>query len=417
VLSSKQTPFIVGVVMMALFGVAVLFGLNATHGSPLAERKVVKVVFSDMNGLNPGDDVRIASTRVGFVDDMKLQDGRAVAILKLDDPDTVVHQDATARISDRSGLGQKFVNLDPGTKAAGVLASGATLPVKQTIGAEDINELFNTFDEKTRDAASTTLTNLGGGMIGRADDMHAAVGSAPGLLEDLGTVSSTLAKADGSSLVGFLQAADTLSARFTDRDQEIADLTRQLGTTLKAMGVDEGDPLKNTLKEGPSPLDAPRTALDSLNEPLADTESAMTRLRPGATALGDSVPDLRGLLRESVKPLRRMPDVNRQAEPAVEDLTGLIDDARPLARQLVKTGDSAAPPAAIFGQYADEGSNYDTQTTDTLSHGDAAGHWLRIMILPGMESVAGLALPVPRNPYPGPGEAALDKSRASGGIR
>jgi phospholipid/cholesterol/gamma-HCH transport system substrate-binding protein len=83
----------------------------------------------------------------------------------------------------------------------------------------------------------------------------------------------------------------------------------------------------------------------------------------------------------------------------------------------VKTGDSAAPPASVFGRYSDEIAEYYTQATSNLSHRDDAGHWLRIMILPGVESLAGGNVPVPRNPYPEPGEAALDKSRANGGVR
>src|SRR5687767_9582790 len=104
-------PFTVGVVLLVLFGGAVFFGLNATHGMPLVERKEVKVAFEDLSGLNVGDDVRISSTRVGYVDAIELEDGRAVAVLKLDDAQTEIYENArAARVSDRSGLGQKFVD-------------------------------------------------------------------------------------------------------------------------------------------------------------------------------------------------------------------------------------------------------------------------------------------------------------------
>lgn len=415
-----KSPFAVGVVIIAMFAAAVLFGLNSTHGMPLASRKEVKVAFDNLDGLNRGDDVRIASTRVGFVSDLRLEDGVAVAVLKIDDPSTKLYENATAaRISDRSALGQKFVDLDPGSPSTGPLRTNATVPASQTVDAQDINQLFNVFDEPTRAASSTALKNLGGGMIGHQDDLRDAITAGPDMLDDVAKVSRTLGADHGSSLVQMLETANKLSAHLTGRDQEIADLTRQLGTTLDALGVDKGVPLEKTLNSAPRTLDQTTVALKSLDKPLADTESAMKKLRPGSSALGDAIPDLRGVLREAVAPLRRMPGVNTKAEPAVEDLTTLVTDARPLAAQFVKTGDGGAPIASVFGSYANEISDYFTQAGDALSHGDDAGHWLRIMLLPGLESVAGIKVPgtVNSNPYPEPGQAAKDKSGANGGNR
>lgn len=417
--SFKATPLMIGVVMVALFTGAVLFALNATHGVPLADRKEVKVAFTDLSGLNKGDDVRIASTRVGYVSDLRLEDGTAIAVVQIDDPSTELYADASGRVADRSALGQKYINLNPGTTATGLLAAGQTIQASQNESAQDINQLFDLFDDKTRSASSTALKNLGGGMIGHQDDLRDAVTAAPGILDDVSELSGTLGVDDGSSLVGMMQVADKIGADLAGREDEIANLTRQLGQTLDAIGADNGKPVSEALKRAPAALDSVKTALEALNEPLADTESAMARLRPGASALGDTAPDLRGVLRESISPLRRMPGVNEQAVPALRDLTSLVADARPLANQLIKTGDGAAPPVSVFGRYADEISNYFTQAGDALSHGDSAGHWLRIMLLPGVESVVGMKVPgaVHRNPYPEPGQAAKDKASTNGGNR
>ena len=417
--SSQQASLTVGVIVMALFAAAVVFGLNATHGVPLAERKVIKVAFDDLSGLNTGDDVRIASSRVGFVQDLRMEGGAAVAVLKIDDPETKLYDNAkAASVSDRSALGQKYIDLDPGSPGTGKLRTGATIPAAQTVGSHDINQFFDVFDTATREATSSTLKEVGGGAVRHSKDLNDAVGSAPGILTDVATVSRTLSANDGASLVGLLRSADTLASRFAGREKEIAELTKQLGTTLDAVAVDSGKPVEETLARAPETLDKTKSTLDALNGPLSDTEVAMTKLRPGAEALGAAVPDLRGVLTEGVKPLRKLPGVNEKAEPAVEELTELVDDARPLAHQLVKTGDSAAPPASVLGPYANEIANYFTVGSDAISHGDDAGHWLRIMILASAESVGGVGTPpAPRNPYPEPGQAAKDKSGANGGNR
>jgi phospholipid/cholesterol/gamma-HCH transport system substrate-binding protein len=398
-----RSPFGIGTIVLVLFGGAVVFGLNATHGMPLVERRVVKVAFEDLSGLNTGDDVRIAGSRVGYVDDLRLEDGRAVAVLKLDDPDTELYQNAhAAKVSDRSGLGQKFVNLDPGDPSTGPIRSDATIPARQTTKSEDLSQLLDVFDEKTRTEASVQLRNLGGGMIGHGQDLHAFVRNAEGLLEDTGTVSGALAADGGAPLEDLLQSADLLSGRVAARSQELAALVDQFATTVDAFAVDSGDPVREALERAPKTLEAARAALRSLNRPLADTAVAMRRLRPGAAALGRSVPDLRGFLRDAVNPLDKVPGVNQDAEPGVHSLAGLVEDARPLVTQLVTTGRSSAPFVSVLGDYAFDIANFYTDASGALSHGDSAGHWLRILLLPAAESLAGSPGPVQRDPYPEP---------------
>lgn len=402
----QNRPFVAGVVLIALFGGAVLFGLNSTHGMPLVERKEVRVAFDDLSGLNVGDDVRIASTRVGYVDAIELEDGGAVAVLKLDDPDTELYENArAARVADRSGLGQKFVNLDPGDPSTGALRDGGTIPVEQTVRSEDVNQLLDVFDPRTREQASVALRNFGGGMTGHGEDLHALADRAPELLTSTGELSQALAADSGVPLESMLTSADRLSARMAERSDELAALTDQLATTVDAFGVDDGVHLRGSLALAPSTLDTAQTALQALDQPLADTAVAMRQLRPGASALGRATPDVRGLLREAVTPLDRVPAVSKEAVPGLAGLTVLVDDARPLTEQLVKTGESAGPFASVFGAYAGDISAYYRGAADTLSHGDSAGNWLRILLVPGTESIAGSPIPIRRDPYQAPGGA------------
>lgn len=402
-LSPQRRPFVVGVALLALFSGAVLFALNATHGMPLVERKAVKVAFDDLNGLNVGDDVRVASSRVGFVSDIEMVDGQAVAMLKLDDPDTELYENArAARVTDRSGLGQKFVNLDPGDPSTGELREGSTIPAVQTIEAEDVNELFDALDPATRESSSTVLRNLGGGMTGHGEGLHKLTRRAPGILADSSDVSGALTVDGGVPLAHLLSSGTRLSERLSARSDEIAALTEQLAATVEGFGVDRGDRVRESLALAPSTLDDARSALESLDQPLADTSLAMRRLRSGSDALGDVTPRLRTFLRDAVPPLTKVPTVNQDATPAARSLTTLVADARPLVAQLVDTGHSGGPLAGVLGSYADDIVTYYHWSGETLSRGDSAGHWLRILLLPGPESVAGYPGPVPRDPYQAP---------------
>ena len=85
VISWMKNPLGIGTLLLVMFGGAVVFALNAVHGMPIVERKEVKVAFEDLSGINTGDDVRIAGKRVGYVDDLRLEDGKAV-LINQDDP-------------------------------------------------------------------------------------------------------------------------------------------------------------------------------------------------------------------------------------------------------------------------------------------------------------------------------------------
>jgi phospholipid/cholesterol/gamma-HCH transport system substrate-binding protein len=405
-MSDVTRSTIAGLSTLGAFVVAIIFGIHATHGSPVKSRETVNAAFDNVAGLTVGDDVRVASVRVGYVEELRIQDGHAMAVLKLDHPDTKLYGNATAGVIDRSGFGQKFVSLDPGTADAG--AFDGTIDRSSTARAQDINELFNVFDEKTRGAANSTLREFGGGMTGHAQDMNDLLGHAPGILSNTATVSEALTSRD-SDLVGLMQSADTLSARFVGRQQHVADVLDQLAVTFGAMAVDGGEPMSDTIQAAPETLDDVKTALDDLRDPLENTGSAMDDLRPGAEALGKATPDLRAFMRDSVEPLEKLPEVNKLGVPALKSLTTLVHDARPLARQLVKTGDSGAPPVSVISHYVPEIVRYFNWLGSTLNYETPGGLYTRILTIASDESVGGkgTAIGLKRNAYVKPGQTDI----------
>ncbi|MEV4731857.1 MlaD family protein [Saccharopolyspora sp. NPDC049426] len=412
---------LVGLLVLALFAGSLVFAFNATMGVPWHDHTYAKVAFNDVGSLRTGDDVRINSVRVGQVSKIELSGMQPVVTLKLDG-DRPVYRDATAAaasVGARSALGQKFIDFSAGTPPAGRLGPEEVVPANQTVPSQELSDVLDVLDPPTREALGKTLREAGGGMAGHSGDLHDAVGTAPGMLKDLGTVSRTAGAQ--TDLAGMLRSADTLASRFSGREQQLSSLISQSDSTLRAVGVDGGEPLNATLRQGPDALRDAREALELVQEPLQHTESAMTQLRPGAEALAAATPDIRGVLREGVAPLNKVPGVMHQAEPAVADLTGVFADARPLAPKVGRALDLANEPLQQLAPYSPEIGLWFTYARDALKDGDAAGHWLRIDILANTESVSG-TVPVPdpitaRNPYPAPGQAQQEKRSGIGGGR
>lgn len=407
--------FVIGTVVTVLAVVGIVVGIRPLFGGELLglPYTYVTATFTDVGTLDTKRDVRENSVPIGKVSDVEYRDGKAVVTLRIDGH-VPVYADATASIEDESPLAQKFVNLDRGTPAAGPLGNKVIDSSRDT-NATNLDEVLNILDPQTRSSLQTTLQQLGGGLGGHSQDLNDVLRVAKGGIDDLGTVSRTLSSPK-SDLPALLASADGLTGHLQNHDQQIKDLIGQAQKTLAAANVDGTKPLRETLQGLPSTLRDARTALDSLNKPLADAQSAVSTLQPGGRALGASVPDLRGVLREAVPPLDKVPGVADSAEPAVEDLTHTLSDARPLVPQVSETVKQTDALLAGVSPYAKDIGDFFAQK-DLLAGTLAPDrHYFAIQVVfPGLH-VASLPDPtVSRDPYPAPGKAAASDAEPTRG--
>lgn len=408
----RRSAVRVGLVGAAAASVLIAFAVTAKNGLPDylpgVERTTIRVAFDDVGALREGDDVRIADVRSGFVQKIALQDGRPVVTMQLNGG-RPVYRGATASIAARSGLGQKYVALSPGRKDTGRLLATETLASTRTSTPTELDDVLDSLDKKTRESLASTLRETGRGAAGRGRDLNDGLSAANDLLTDLGAVSKALSADDGADLSQMLTSAKVLSEGLDGQEKQIAATTRQLSKTLNAFTVDDGQPLTATVTKVDETLKALKPTLDELNGPLADTESAVRRLQPGAVALGSSMPDLRAFLRESPTTLEKVPDLADDAKPAVESLTGAVDDATPLVTQLGTTLGRAELPLRTIAPYASEVLLFFQNTSSALSQGDSAGRWLRYYPILLPESILGtVPLRDPttsREAYPAPNKA------------
>lgn len=397
---------LVGTVVAALLAVAGwVAGTAHTGALPWSGGTVVRAAFADVGTTGTSTEVRTNARRVGQVTAVEVgADGVALVTMRLDG-DVPVYADASAALWDQSALGQKFVELRPGTPAAGPLGD-VVIPVGRTESAHDLADLLDVFDPATRAALRTALREAGAGTGGHGPDVQAFADTAPELLTGTGAVASALASPE-ADLAATLGSAARLGERFTGRTEQITSLLRRAEQTLAAVSVDGGAPLGDTLAAAPPVLDHAEAAFDALPAPLADTAAAMTQLQGGAAALGQATPDLRGVLREA--PLGRVPDVADAAVPALEDLTGTLADLRPLVPRAAEALDSAAEPLSVLAPYAGDIATFSGDFSRLIDSHDGFAHSFRLFFAaPGAPSLAGLGS-APTNPYPAPGEAAQDR--------
>src|SRR5260221_4618678 len=151
-------------VVLAILGYFVLkiedipFG----HGQ---EAKTVKAVFDSVAGLDNKSAVRVAGVRVGKVTDIRLRpDGKAEVTLEID-KDVQLHSNANAKVANLGLLGEKYVELDPGTSANPLIPAeqkNVVLRGSQPASVDDVTNQISAIATHVKAITAPLRTVVGG---------------------------------------------------------------------------------------------------------------------------------------------------------------------------------------------------------------------------------------------------------------
>ena len=170
----------VGIVMLIALAVLGYFVLRIEDISLSRSRttREVKAQFSDVAGLDDESAVRIAGVRKGHVTDIKVMpNGEAVVTMEVDD-DVPLHANASAKVANLGLLGEKYIELDPGSPTQPVLSSkgSITLPGTQPASFDDVTDQVKAIADDVK-AITESLRAVAGGPAGqqRLDEIVANV--------------------------------------------------------------------------------------------------------------------------------------------------------------------------------------------------------------------------------------------------
>lgn len=119
--------------------------LAQTLGALPAAGTSYRARFSDVTGLLPGDDIRIAGVRVGQVERIRVVDDSVAEVGFTVRPDVPLAASVRAKIRYRNLVGQRYVALAEGPGDGRPLPAGGLVPLTQTTPALDLTTLFNGF--------------------------------------------------------------------------------------------------------------------------------------------------------------------------------------------------------------------------------------------------------------------------------
>ena len=298
----------IAVGVLALAGAALV--LLGAGGDPW----VVHARFASAAQLVKGDQVEVAGVAVGSITQIELtDDGQADVELSIDDAGHIpLHRgvQATIRQASLSGVANRYVELRLPPGGAPEMAEGEVIPQRQTTTAVDLDQVFNTFDPKTRKALSGFIQGQSRAYAGEGDAANAGLAYLnPNLV-----ASSRLVREldrDTPTLVGFLDNSSRLVTDVAARRQAVTGLVSGISDTTNAI-ADRSNGLDQTLvrlapfmRRADTTFANLRSTLDDVDPAVAASKPLARKLRPLLALLRPTARDARPTLRSLAQLVQR----------------------------------------------------------------------------------------------------------------
>ena len=329
---------ILGMVALAI-GIGGYILSNQRLRFPLIEEQPfqVWVEVENARGVTPGQGqtVRVAGTRVGDVGEVKLEEGKALIRMDLEQKyDHLVRGDATVLLRPRTGLKDMFLALDPGSRTSpavrekGVVSSANTQP--------DVNadEILAGMDTDTRSYLRLLINGAGKGLKGRSDDLRQVFARLGPIHRDLDVLNSEVVKRR-RNLARLINNYGSTVSRLGKEDEALTSLVSSSDRVFDRLAREDAR-LSLAVQRLPSALGQTAATLRKVNTLGQVAEPAFRALRPAVRRIDNANRELRPLaesaepiLRESVRPLvRRARPYIRDLQPAARNLGTASPDLR-----------------------------------------------------------------------------------------
>lgn len=195
------------------------------------KRNTYYATFSNINGLNPGDEVRAAGVTVGDVRDVTLNDDQTVRV-KFRAAAAIPLQTSTlAAIRYKSLTGRKYLLLSKGEGRAAALRPQGVLPLTQSDSGLDLDAVFNSFKPLVQGLSPEQINQLSTSVI---EVFEGRAGSLDGLMENLGALVSTLAERS-EVIDGLITNFRDVLATFDENDSEFDSLVTNLRELVEGL--------------------------------------------------------------------------------------------------------------------------------------------------------------------------------------
>ncbi len=391
----KQAPTAARLLTMVVFALScfgLLLFLWVAFGGPVPLQPKgyrVNTSFGEATQLAKEADVRISGVSVGKVKDVKTDPatGLSKATFELEPRYAPLPSDAKATLRQKTLLGETYVELSPGTKAAAPIPEDGTLPTSRVSPTVELDEIFRAFDPKTRRNFQDWMQNTAIATSDRGRDISDAIGN----------------------LSSFAQDTDGLLQILNEQKRAVRSLSSNTGEVFTALSEQRGQlsglitnsnrvfevtarrnrDLQDTFRALPAFEKEATTTVRRLTDFAQKTDPLVTQLRPAARELSPTLtnlsalaPDLKALFRD----LDPVITASKRGLPATERF---LDELRPVLAATDPTLAQLNPILSFLGLYTDELNSFFANTVASTQATTQDGvHYLRTTNPLNLESLA-----------------------------
>ncbi len=383
-----SSPILVGAVTVLVVIVAVFLAYNANNGLPFVSTYNLKARVPNADALVKGNEVRIGGVRVGVVKKVvpvSLGNGKFAAelSLSLDKSAEPLPVDSTLTVRPKSALGLKFLQVTPGSSKQG-FEEGETIPVAAAHPEPvDIDQFFDMFDKRTRQAIRQNLAGFGNALAGRGPAINEALGALRRFAVDSQPALRTIVE-PSTNFAGFWRSLEALSATVAPVAETQASMFVALDRTFAAFARVSRPFIQETIEKSPGTLDTVNSSLPAIDPFLRDTGRFFTALRPGVRALAETSPVIAESLHAGIPVLNASPVLNAQLQPTAEALVDFQEAPGVFTGlELLTDTNRLLKPSLTYIAPSQTVCNYwsltFTEFANAGSEGNSNGHWLQFI--------------------------------------
>jgi phospholipid/cholesterol/gamma-HCH transport system substrate-binding protein len=336
---------------------------------------ILRARLTSVAGILPGQGqaVTISGVRVGDIAGVSLQDGLAVARLRIRPKFAHrIYPDASVLLRPKTGLKDMVAELDPGSSRSGrPLANGALLGSSNALATVDFDEILASLDADTRTELQQLVGNGGRALAdGGGHDLANTFRRFDPLSRDVAQATHLVAQRS-AKLKRVMHNLSLLATELGSRDKQLATFVQGSEGSLRHFAA-QNQSLARSIQKLPTALSASSRALAKVHGLGSALKTTLTELDPTARALGTSLAKSRPFLRATTPVLKnQLRPFARAAQPtarllipAARDLAAATPNLRTLATVLNAIVDELAykPPGGQSTLFYVPWASHDTNS-------------------------------------------------------
>jgi phospholipid/cholesterol/gamma-HCH transport system substrate-binding protein len=282
-----------------------------------------------------GQAVNIAGVKVGDIASIDLEDGRAIATLRIEPRfERRVYPNATILLRPKTGLKDMVIELDPGSKSAGEpLEDGARLANEASNPDVNPEEFWASLDGDTQDYLRLLLGDAGRALgDGGGRDLANTFRRFQPLSRDFARANRYVAQRR-EKLKRVMHNFSAIMSELGAHDDELARFVSGNAAVFRRF-ANQNENLAETVELLPGALQSANTGFAKIDRLGRAMERTFADLRPTARALAPTMRALKPfaevttpVVRDQLRPFaREIRPIAREMKPAARDLSKALPD-------------------------------------------------------------------------------------------